>query len=180
MAGKSTTRSNTSTTTKATSETPKTTKKIDLENINLDERVTVKNLAGWRVSFNMTQDKGSVSFAPNGVQRVTRNEIAAQVNNGLKLFVGNDGDGSHPTLYIDDEATRRYVGFETDDKEQIVVNDALIKKIYNLPFEDFKAKLSYYITTRAEKLALIETIKRLNLDSYIKNRYAMEYSGFPM
>jgi hypothetical protein len=178
MAGNSRTGSRTSTT-KETQAAPKA-KKLDLDNVNLDERVTVRSLAGWNVSFNMTQDKGSVSFPPNGIQRIPRSEIVAQVNNGLKLFCGNDGDGSHPTLYIDDELTRRYVGFDTEDEKQIVVTDALIKEIYNSSFDDFKTKLSYYITTRAEKLALVETIKRLGLDSYSKNQYAVEYSGFPM
>ena len=164
-----------------TQERPKAKKKFDLDNINLDERVTVRSLAGWTTSFNMiTQAGGGIEFAPNGVQRVTRNELSAQVNQGNMLLTGIDGQGSHPTLYIEDEATRRYVGFEDDDRKQFVLTDDTIKEVYNLPYEQFKETLPHYVVTRAEKFKFVESIKRLNLDSYSKNQYAIEYSGFPM
>jgi hypothetical protein len=155
-------------------------KKIDLSKIKLDDQVTIRNLAGWNVSFNRIQDQGWVALAPSGTQRISVSEIAAQVNNGLTLFVGNDGQGSHPTLYIEDELTRYYVGFETDERKQEVLTDKLVQELFALPFEQFKEILPEKIVTRAEKYALVEAIVRLKIDSYSKIQFAVEYAGFPL
>lgn len=163
------------------SEPKKVAKKLDLDKINLDAKVTVRNLASWKVSFNRVTEVGSVSFAPGGTQRISINEISAQVNNGLKLFTGVDGLGSHPTLYIEDKLARYYVGFETEDKEQVVFTDKLVKDLFSLSNEQFKAQLPITIVTRAEKNALMDAIKRLGIDgSYAKIQFAVSYTGFPM
>lgn len=57
------------------------------EDLNLDAKVTVKNLAGWDVTFARLQDgHGDVVVVANGQQRLSRNEVIAQVNNNNKLF----------------------------------------------------------------------------------------------
>ena len=86
------------------------------EELNLDQKVTVKNIAGWSST------------------RLSRNEIISQVQNGNRLFTGTDGNGSHATLYIDDAPTRKEIGFDNEDgkDKQVVFNDVAITKVFAL------------------------------------------------
>ena len=157
----------------------KETETIDLENLNLDTKVTVKNLAGWKVTFARLHDGvGDVVVAENGSQRLSRNEVQAQINSGNKLFVGIDGQGSHPTLYIEDEPTRRLIGFEDEDRKQIVFTDDVVKKLFAMKDSEFEKRLPEYICTRAEKYALMESIKNLGLNDYKKIVLASQYTGY--
>ena len=151
--------------------------------INLDERVTVTNLAGWEVTFpaiHSAELSKGVLFAPNSSQVLTRNEIIAQVNSDNTLFTGSDGKGSHATLYIKDSATRRYIGFDTDDEPQKVFTLNVAKRLFKLSQAEYEAALPEYIVTRAEKFAFIEAIKQLNFNDYRKMIYAVEYCGFKL
>lgn len=149
------------------------------EDLNLDAKVTVKNLAGWDVTFARLQDGvGDVVIVANGQQRLSRNEITAQVNNGNKLFVGSDGAGSHATLYIADEPTRKWVGFEELGRPQMVFTDEIVKKLFEMNQRDYENNLPLYICTRAEKYALMDAIKRLNLNDYAKIVFACKYTGY--
>lgn len=149
------------------------------ESINLDAKVTIKNLAGWDVGFVRLQDGvGDVKIVANGQQRLSRNEIAAQINNGNKLFVGTDGLGSHATLYITDAETRKWVGFEDKKRKQMVFTDSIAKDLFKMNQNDFETNLPKYIKTRAEKYAFIEAIKNLKLNDYSKIVFASKYTGF--
>ena len=119
-------------------------------------------------------------MAKNAKQRLSRNEIQAQVYNGNKLFAGTDGQGSHATIYIEDEATRRWLGFETDNKKQIVFTDDIVKKLFNMPQEQFEKELPNYIVTRAEKYALNEAIDRLGFNDFRKIMYISKYTEYPL
>ena len=111
--------------------TPKQETTVIEEDLNLDAKVTVKNLAGWDVTFARLQDgHGDVVIVANGQQRLSRNEVIAQVNNNNKLFTGSDTVGSHATVYIDDAATRRWVGFEEEGKPQKVFTEQLVKDLF--------------------------------------------------
>lgn len=153
-------------------------KKIDIDNLNLDAKVTVKNLAGWQVSFGRMDGSGDVTITPNGKQRLTRNEIQSQVNINNKLFTGVDGRGSHATIYIDDEATRHFVGFEGEDFKQNIFTDKLAKELFALPYDEFKNKLSEVVSTRAEKYAVIEAIKKLGINDYKKIVLTERHTGY--
>lgn len=151
------------------------------EDLNLDAKVTVKNLAGWDVTFARLQDgHGDVVVVANGQQRLSRNEVIAQVNNNNKLFTGSDTVGSHATIYIDDAATRRWVGFEEEGKPQKVFTEKLVKDLFDMSQAKYEAALPKYIRTRAEKYALIETIKKLRLNDYAKMVFASEYTGYKL
>lgn len=155
------------------------TKKIDLNKLNLDEKVTVKNLAGWRVTFARLHDGvGDIVIEMNGQQRLSRNEVQAQINGGNKLFCGVDGQGSHATLFIEDEATRMLVGFEDEDRKQVVFSDTTVKELFALKDAEFEKQLPQRIVTRAEKYALVEAIKRLELNDYRKIVFAANYTGY--
>lgn len=153
--------------------------KVIEEDLNLDAKVTVKNLAGWDVTFARKHDGvGDIVIVANGQQRLSRNEVIAQVNNNNKLFAGSDAVGSHATVYIDDEATRKLLGFEENGRPQMVFTEKLVKDLFALSQDEYEDKLPIYIRTRAEKYALIETIKKLRLNDYAKMVFASEYAGF--
>lgn len=149
------------------------------EELNLDVKVTVKNLAGWDVTFSRLHDgMGDIKIPPNGFCRLYRNEVVAQVNNNNKLFMGTDTIGSHATIYIDDEPTRKMLGFEEEGRPQMVFTEQLVKDLFKMKQSEYETKLPIYIRTRAEKYALIETIKKLQLNDYSKIMFAIEYTGY--
>lgn len=72
------------------------------DDLNLDAKVTVRNLAGWDVTFAKLHDgNGDVIIVANGQTRLSRNEINAQVDNNNKLFTGIDGQGTGARFIID-------------------------------------------------------------------------------
>lgn len=151
------------------------------EELNLDAKVTVKNLAGWDVTFARLQDGiGDVKIVGNGQQRLSRNEIIAQINNGNKLFTGLDENGSHATLYIADKETRKWVGFEEEGRPQEIFTEEMVVNLFKKKQDDFETELPNRIKTRAEKYALIETIKKLELNDYAKVVYSLKYTGYKL
>lgn len=151
------------------------------EDVNLDVKITVRNLAGWDVTFARLHDGiGDVKIVANGYQRLSRNEVVAQVNNNNKLFTGSDTIGSHATIYIDDAPTRRLLGFEEEGTPQLVFTKQLVKDLFKMNQSEYESKLPFYIRTRAEKFALIEAIKELGLNDYTKMVYASEYTGYKL
>lgn len=150
------------------------------EEFDLEKNVTIKSIANWETTFQRSTTIGDVVVAPNGSMRLTRNEIIAQVQTANKLFSGNDGQGSHATYYIDDVATRRHLGFESDDgiNKQKVFTDDLVKEVFNIKSQaSFEEKCKDAFQTRAEKYSLIQAIKRLKINDYTKIRFAEEYTG---
>lgn len=174
-------RTNASTKSDGTSTTASATKKATTPKekpLNLDEKVTVRNLAGWKVSFMRKHDgEGAIKITQGGQQRLSRNEIQAQINDGNTLFVGT-GNGSHATLYIEDAATRKWVGFEDENRPQLVFTDGLVEKLFSMNQAEFETNLPVYISTRAEKFALIEAIRRLGFNDYRKIVFAEKHTGF--
>lgn len=151
------------------------------EELNLDQKVTVKNIAGWSVGFARIDGIGDVTITAEGSTRLSRNEIISQVQNGNRLFTGTDGNGSHATLYIDDAPTRKEIGFDSEDgkDKQVVFNDAAITKVFALKTQSvFEKNLAEIIQTRAEKYAVIQAIKRLKINDYSKIRFVEDYTGF--
>lgn len=157
------------------------TKNNEQVELNLEQKVTVKNIAGWTVGFARIDSNGDVTITADGSTKLTRNEIIAQVQNGNKLFTGVNGDGSHATLFIDDEPTRKEVGFDSEDGEtkQVVFSDAAVKQMFSAKGQPaFEKALRETIKTRAEKYAVIQAIKRLKINDYSKIRLVEDYTGF--
>lgn len=151
------------------------------EELDLGKIVTVTNIAGWPVTFKRLTGLGDVIIVPGGRMQLTRNEIISQVQIGNKLFVGPLGDGDHPTLYIEDEQTRIELGFDSEDgskKQKVYTDDVALKLFAIESLSDFKQEVQNEIKTRAEKYAIIETIKKSGLNDYNKIRYLEEYTGY--
>ena len=150
------------------------------EQVELDKKVTVKNIAGWPVTFRRLCEIGDVIITAEGSIKLSRNEIISQVQNGNRLFTGRNGDGSHPTLFIDDEPTRFEVGFDKEDgTKQVAFSDAVITSLFALKnIETFKKNFQEAIKTRAEKHAAMKAIQKLGLNDYSKIRFVEDYTGF--
>lgn len=156
----------------------KTVSAEDIENLNLDKIVNVRNLAGWDVGFARRHDgTGDIQITKSSTQRLSRNEIVAQINNGNRLFIGVDGHGGHATLYIEDADTRRYVGFDTDEHKQDFFSKEMVKNLFALPQDEYEAQLKKSVVTRAEKYALKDAIEELGINDYRKIIFATSYTG---
>lgn len=153
-----------------------------VEEFNLDAKVTVKNIANWTVGFvRLTDGNGDISIAPNGQIRLTRNEIISQVQSGNKLLAGIDGMGSHATLFIDDTPTRVELDFDSEDgkKKQLCFNDELVSKVFSLKTQAaFEKSFVESFVTRAEKYAVIQSIKKLKINDHSKITFAEKYTGY--
>lgn len=161
-----------------------TTENIKLEQpeeLNMDQKVTVRNLAGWTVGFRRIETQGDVTIPKEGTVRLSRSEIIAQIQSGNRLFIGIDDRGSHATLYIEDELTRLEVEFDSKEEKrtQLILNSDLVKKLFDYKtMKTFEDKLHEYVVTRAEKFAITQIIKKLKLNDHEKIRMIENYIGY--
>ena len=152
--------------------------KSKTEEIRMEDKITITSIAPWNTGFHRILTVGDVSIAPNGQIRLSREEVLAQGQSNNKLITGIDGTGSHATLYIEDEWTRKELGFDTDDSKQVVVNKKLVKEIFEKKtFVAFKKAIEENIVTRAEKFSLLSMIKTLKINEYDKVAFCEEYCG---
>lgn len=154
--------------------------------LNLDEKITLRNLAPWEVGFKRIDSIGDVNIAANGTVRLTRNEVIQQVQNGNRLLSGIDNVGSHATVFIEDKETRIELDFESADgkrTQKIVTDDAITKLFEYKTMKTFQEKLADIAITRAEKSAVINIVKKLKLNetaTYEKMAYVMNYCKFQL
>lgn len=152
--------------------------KSKTEEIRMEDKITLTSIAPWHTGFARILTVGDVAIAPHGVVRLSREEVLAQGQSGNKLITGIDGVGSHATLYIEDEWTRKELGFDTDEKKQTVINKKLVKDMFDkktLPA--FKKAVEENIVTRAEKFSLLSVIKTLKINEHDKIAFCEEYCG---
>ena len=159
------------------------TKSEQSEELNMDQKVTVRNLAGWTVGFRRIETQGDVTIPKEGTVRLSRSEIIAQIQSGNRLFIGIDDRGSHATLYIEDEPTRLEVEFDSKEEKrtQLILNSDLVKKLFDYKtMKTFEDKLHEYVVTRAEKYAITQIIKKLKLNDFEKIRMVENYTGYKL
>ena len=151
--------------------------------LNFDTKVTVRSIANWNTAFPNLTTTGGTTIAPHGTVRMRRDEIIAQVNAKNKLLAGLDEYGSHATLYIEDEDTRKYLEFDSEDgkrKQNVITKDKIIKLFELKTQSAFEKNIKENIKTRAEKQYLLQMIKELKLDSYEKIRFCELYCKFSL
>lgn len=156
-------------------------KKVTEEPLNLEQKVTVRSIAGWSVGFSRIDGIGDIAIPPEGRIKLTRSEIIAQTQTDNKLFAGIDGMGSHATLYIDDAATRKELEFESDDgkRKQVVLTEDVMKNLFNIKNQSsFETQFAETVQTRAEKYAAMQMIKKLGLNDYSKIIFAVKHTGY--
>ena len=156
----------------------------DYRSSSFDENKSVRivNLSNWNLTFRLSNngEYGDILIPPKGTAYIKRNEIQSQVRNNNILFVGVDGRGSHAEIYIDDIATRCWLGFETPEEPQVIFTKQIVKDLFDLSYSEFVETLPKYIVTRAEKLAFKEAIDELGINDYSKIKFAAQHLGFKM
>lgn len=146
--------------------------------IRMDEKITLTSIAPWITGFPRILTVGDVSIAPNGMVRLSREEVLAQGQSGNKLIAGIDGMGGHATLYIEDEWTRQELGFDTEDNKQVILTKDALKELFKeKTFASFKKAVKERVITRAEKFCLLSAIKTLKINDYDKISFCEEYCG---
>ncbi|MSS09494.1 hypothetical protein FYJ38_12680 [Clostridium sp. WB02_MRS01] len=151
--------------------------------LNMDEKVTVRNIAPWSVGFPNMISRGDTVIAPNGTTRIKRDELSDQISSGNKLLAGLDSYGSHATIYIEDDETRKFFEFDSEDgkRTQNVISKEKVQKWFELrTMSAFEKNIKDNVKTRAEKQFLLKTIKDLKLDSYEKVMFCESYCKFTL
>ncbi len=152
-----------------------------MSNLNMDERVPVKNLCDWDVYFDRIETVGTVKIPRKGIMRISRSEIQSQVYDRNPFFVGLDGKGSHAKVYIDDKPTRVIIGFEDEEskeKQQILDTERINQILEYKTMNTFKKRIQEEVKTHAEKATLVEEAKKAGLNDHEKIKFIEEYTGF--
>lgn len=153
---------------------------VETNVIDMEKKVTIISIAPWSTGFPHYTTSGSTNIVANGTTRLKREEVIAQIQANNRLF-GLDDIGSHATLYIDDEETRKYLGFDEGNRKQNVISEDKIKEWFALKtFSTFKKKIEENVITRAEKQFLLKKIKDLKLNEYDKIKFCKEYCKFKL
>lgn len=154
-----------------------------MSELNMDEKITVYNIAPWDVGFPNLTTHGDSTIAPSSKGRIRREEVIEQVNNRNKLIGGLDEYGSHATIIIEDTATRKYLEFDSEDgkRQQNVLTKEKVSKWFELKTQaSFEKNIVENVITRAEKQYLLRMIKELKLDSYEKIEFCKQYCKFSL
>lgn len=152
-----------------------------MSEINLDKKVTIKNIAPWNVGF-PNVNGGDTTIAENGSTRIKVDEIVAQIQRNNKLF-GIDEYGSHATIYIEDEETRKYLEFDSEDgkRKQNIITTEKVKGWFELKtLSAFEKNIKANVVTRAEKQYLLTLIDELKLNEYDKISFCQTYCKFKL
>lgn len=148
--------------------------------LNLEQKITIRSIAEWDTGFRRVDGTGDIQLAPNGTYRISRGEVIAQCQNGNRLLTGVDGQGSHATIIIEDEPTRREVNFDIPEEgiKQNILTEQSVKDLFDTKsIKTFEAKLHEMVVTRAEKHAIISYIRKLKLNDYEKNRIVEHWTN---
>lgn len=152
-----------------------------MDSMNMFENITIKNLTGFPVGFRRINGQGEVNLPPYTSILCDRAEVISQVQANNYRFCGEGNNPSHALIYIDDEATRIYVGFETATEKQSVIDEDKIKTAFNLKSnKSFEKAITELAVTLSEKKYLVETIKKLGLNDYNKIKFVEKYTGIPV
>lgn len=146
--------------------------------LNMDEKVQLKNLCDWVVSFKRIDGVGDILINANSFVRVPRSEVYAQVESNNNMITGLDGMGSHARVFIADKDTRIDLGFEDEKKSQNILDDDKIKELFAIKTKAaFEKAVEEAVVTNAEKAKIVAGVKKNKLNEYDKIRFISEYTG---
>lgn len=135
--------------------TAKAVKARTVDDLKPSDRVEVRNLRAWELSFiprdgNAEQVTKGILIYPNQKTMYKLSEVEDQVNNGNELFCGIDGLGGHASLQIVDPLVREYVFGEPTNPTQLTV-DAVNELLALESKAAFDKRLSELVVTNSEK-----------------------------
>lgn len=159
--------------------------------IDANKKISLKNLTNWALTFKRINSIGDVIVPPKGKITMLADEIMAQVYNNNRLFVGEDGKGSHARIFIEDEEVRLEAEFETKDgskgetngapQKQEVLTDEKLKEIFSLKtLVSFKKNIQEKVVSQAEKSRAIEYAKINKINDHDKLEFLEKYTGFKL
>jgi len=146
----------------------------------LKDKIVITNLAPWVVAFRRQTTLGDVVIPPKGKLTISSEEVLAQVYVKNKLFVGDDGEGSHARIFIEDKDTRVEALFESEDgdKKQNVFLESDAKSLFQIkPITSFKKEIKDKVVSDAEKALLVELAIKYKVNDYDKIKFIQEYTG---
>jgi len=149
----------------------------------MNKKVKLKNLTSWILTFKRINNIGDIVLPPNGVITLSSDEVMAQIYSGNKLFVGDDGKGSHARIYIDDENIRTEAEFESKEQgqKQEILTDQSLKEILSIKLlSDFKESVKAKIKTQAEKSKIVEAATKSKINDHDKIKFLEKYTGFKL
>ncbi len=146
--------------------------------LNMDEKITIKNLCDYPLYFHRINGVGDVAMPAKTSMRIDRGEVISQAQVNNIMFVGEDGIGSHARIYIEDKPTRIELGFENEETPQVVISDEKVQAAFKVKTKQaFKKAIEDLAHTYAEKVSLIKSVKKLGLNEYDKIKFIEEYTG---
>ena len=151
--------------------------------VDLNKKVTLKNLTNWDLTFKRINTLGDVIIPANGKITMLSEEVMSQIYNNNRLFVGNDGKGSHARIFIDDEQIRTEAEFENKEakKEQAILTDEKLNEIFSLKtLTSFKKNIAEKVKSQAEKSKVIEYAKTHKINDHDKIEFLEKYTGFKL
>ena len=151
--------------------------------VDTNRKVSLKNLTNWNLTFKRINSLGDVIIPPNGKVTMPCEEVMSQIYNNNRLFVGEDGKGSHARIFIEDEDIRCEAEFESKEnrKNQEILTDEKLKEIFALKtLTSFKKNIQEKIKSQAEKSKVIEYAKTTKLNDHDKIEFLQEYTGFKL
>ncbi|MET3505605.1 hypothetical protein [Halalkalibacter oceani] len=152
-----------------------------MSNLNMNDKVYVKNLCAWDIYFRRIERAGDIKIPSKGRIPIERSEIQSQIYDGNVFFVGVDGQGSKAKVYIEDKDTRVLVGFEEENstKKQEVLDEKEMSRILELKTDkSFKDNLNKHVTLQNEKFAIMEHARKSKFKDYEKIRILEEHTGY--
>lgn len=86
--------------------------------VDANKKISLKNLTSWDLTFRRINTLGDVIIPANGKITMPAEEVMSQIYNNNRLFVGEDGKGSHARIFIDDEEIRCEAEFESKENKK--------------------------------------------------------------
>lgn len=151
--------------------------------VDINKKVTLKNLTNWDLTFKRINSLGDVIIPPNGKFTMLAEEVMSQIYNNNRLFVGDDGKGSHARIFIEDEDIRLEAEFENKQskKGQDILTDEKLKELFALKtLTSFKKNIQEKIKSQAEKSKVIEYAKTIKLNDHDKIEFLEKYTGYKL
>lgn len=174
-----------------------------MESKLLEEKVQIKSIANWGTAAPRILGSGDIVLQPNGVTMVSRDELINQSQRGNRLINGTDGKGSHATWIILDDITREELMFEeweetetptgkeddgksktksTKKRKKILSQLVVTKEVVDDIFAEkqdktFETRIEELVTTRAEKIAFMNLVRKLTVNDYDRIRFCEDLTG---
>ena len=151
--------------------------------IDTNRKVSLKNLTNWNLTFKRINSLGDIIIPPNGKVTMPCEEVMSQIYNNNRLFVGENGKGSHARIFIEDEEIRLKAEFESKDnkKSQEILTDEKLKEIFTLKtLVSFKKNIQEKVKSQAEKSKVIEYAKTVKLNDHDKIEFLEKYTGYKL